>query len=111
MTGFGRTQKRLPISQLVVSWNAASVPEWMKASVEAARQAPSAANRQPWGFGAESDGINVFIRTRGPEFHVSKRLDCGIAMLHIELAALSLGVKGNWEFLASPQVAKFVARP
>ena len=36
-----------------------------------------------------------------------KRLDCGIAMLHIEVAALNCGVKGKWELLASPQVARF----
>jgi hypothetical protein len=34
-------------------------------------------------------------------------LDCGIAMLHIEVAALNAGMKGKWEFLKSPQVARF----
>lgn len=38
---------------------------------------------------------------------ISKRLDCGIAMLHIEIGALSAGVKGRWELLQSPQVARF----
>ena len=67
-------------------------------------------NRQPWGFKVESDGITVFVRTRVPDFNISKRLDCGIAMLHIEVAALHYGYRGKWEFLQSPQVAKFVVR-
>ncbi|MFY9814814.1 MAG: nitroreductase family protein [Dehalococcoidales bacterium] len=66
---------------------------WAKESIEAARLAPSAVNRQPWGFNIESDGITVFVRTSNPEFNVSKRLDCGIAMLHVEVAALNFGRK------------------
>ena len=80
-------------------------------SLEAARLAPSAVNRQPWGFDVQDDGITVFVRTMGPEFNVSKRLDCGIAMLHLEVAAVDSGCKGEWEFLPSPQVAKFRIRP
>ena len=64
-------------------------------------------NRQPWGFQVENDGVTVYIRTTGPDFSVSKRLDCGIAMLHIEVAALVCGVRGKWQFLKSPQVARF----
>ena len=110
MTGFGRTHLRLPISKLISNQGFEKVPEWIKASIEAARVAPSAINRQPWGFNIENDGIVIFIRTRGPEFNVSKRLDCGIAMLHLEVAASTYGVKGKWEFLQSPQIAKFIVR-
>ena len=38
---------------------------------------------------------------------VFKRLDCGVAMLHIEVAALDCGVRGRWEFLKAPKVARF----
>jgi len=107
MTGFGRTHKRLPISKLVSGVRTERLVEWLRASLEAARLAPSATNRQPWGFNIENDGITVFVRTSGPEFNISKRLDCGIAMLHIEVAALDCGCQGEWEFLQSPQVAKF----
>ena len=41
------------------------------------------------------------------EYGISKRLDCGIAMLHIEVAALDCGVQGRWEFLEAPKVARF----
>jgi hypothetical protein len=81
-------------------------PEWAKAAVEAARLAPSAINRQPWTFHIENKSITVAVKDRGPEFNVARRLDCGIAMLHIELGALSKGAHGKWELLKSPQVAR-----
>ena len=110
MTGFGLTHRRLSLSKLVGEWRVDNLPEWVRASLEAARLAPSAVNRQPWGFNVEDDGITVFVRTRGPEFNVSKRLDCGIAMLHIEVAALSSGVKGDWKLLEAPRVGWFCTK-
>ena len=107
MTGFGRTHRRGPISRLISSLTQDSFPEWIRATIQAARLAPSAVNRQPWGFDVQDDSITVYIRTGGPEFTVSKRLDCGIAMLHIEVAALNCGVRGDWQFLKAPQVARF----
>jgi nitroreductase len=109
MTGFGRTHRRVPISRLINSLTQDSLPEWIRASIQAARLAPSAVNRQPWGFDVQDSSITVYVRTDGPEFNVSKRLDCGIAMLHIEVAALNCGVRGEWQFLKSPQVARFSA--
>jgi len=110
MTGFGRTHRRLPISKLIMGARQHELPEWLRTSIEAARYAPSAVNRQPWGFNVEEDNsITVYVRTGGPEFSVAKRLDCGIAMLHIEVAAMSCGVKGDWQFLKAPKVARFSA--
>jgi len=107
MTGFGRTHRRLPISKLISGTGHNELPEWVRTSIEAARYAPSAINRQPWCFDVEEDSITVYIRTSGPEFSISKRLDCGIAMLHIEVAAMNCGVKGEWQLLNAPHVAKF----
>ena len=107
MTGFGRTHKRLSISRLVNGIEIVKWPEWARASLEAAGLAPSAINRQPWGFDVQDGSITVYVRTGGPEFNISKRLDCGIAMLHIEVAALNCGVRGDWQFLKAPQVARF----
>jgi len=109
MTGFGRTHRRLPVSRLISGLRQGALPEWVRASIQAARLAPSAMNRQPWGFDVEDGSIIVYVRTGGPEFSVSKRLDCGIAMLHIEVAAMSCGVRGEWQFLKAPQVARFSA--
>jgi hypothetical protein len=82
-------------------------PKWARTAVEAARLAPSATNRQPWNFNIEHDSITLSVNNTGMEFNVSKRLDCGIAMLHIELGALNCGIQGGWEFLKKPQVACF----
>ncbi len=110
MSRFGRSRNRLPLSRLVRGLPREKWPDWVNVSLEAARLAPSAANRQPWGFDVQEDGITVFVRTGGPEFNVSKRLDCGIAMLHLQVAAASSGCKGEWELLPSPQVARFSIR-
>jgi len=110
MNRFGRSHNRLPLSKLVRGLLREKWPNWVNLLLEAARLAPSAANRQPWGFDVQDDGIIVSVRTSGPEFSVSKRLDCGIAMLHLEVAAVDSGCKGEWEFLPSPQVAKFKIR-
>lgn len=110
MSRFGRSHNRLPLSRMVRGLPDEQWPDWVNISLEAARLAPSAVNRQPWGFYVQDDGITVFVRTGGPEFNVSKRLDCGIAMLHLEVAAVSSGCRGEWEFLPSPQVAKFNVR-
>lgn len=82
---------------------------WIRVSIQAARLAPSAVNRQPWGFDVQDGSITVYVRTGGPELSISKRFDCGIAMLHIEVAALNCGTRGNWQFLKAPQVARFSA--
>jgi nitroreductase len=107
MTRFGRSHNRLPLAKLVRGLPGEKWPDWANISLEAARLAPSAANRQPWGFEVQDDSVTVFVRTGGPDFNVSKRLDCGIAMLHLEVAAADCGRRGQWEFLPSPQVGKF----
>lgn len=110
LTGFGRNHRRRPLASLTSGLPEKQWPEWVRMSLEAARLAPSAVNRQPWGFHVEPDGITVSVRTPGPEFNVSKRLDCGIAMLHIEVAAMTYGFHGEWDFLQAPQVARFTVQ-
>ena len=106
-SGFGIYHQRNPLSTMVSGLPESGWPDWAKAAVEAARLAPSAMNRQPWGFDIEKSGITVSVKDRGPEFNVARRLDCGIAMLHIEVGALNRGVQGKWELLKQPQVARF----
>lgn len=107
MTGFGWTHKRLPVEQMVGGLGYEQAPSWIKDAIEVARLAPSATNRQSWGFNIEEDGITVYIRSKGSDAGIPFRLDCGIAMLHLEVAALNAGYNGKWEFLQSPQVARF----
>jgi hypothetical protein len=109
MTGFGRNHRRKPLAELVTGLDEDRWPEWMKAALEAARIAPSAINRQPWRFYLEQNSITVYVDNPRFTFGISKRLDCGIAMLHIEVAALDNGVRGRWEFLQAPNVARFTA--
>lgn len=107
MTGFGWTHRRKHISTMVTGLKEADWPGWIKAALIAARVAPSAINRQPWCFKVEPDSITVSVNKPGMEFNIAKRLDCGIAMLHIEVVALSNNIHGEWEFLKDPHVARF----
>ena len=108
MTGFGRTHRRKRLAELIVGPVQTDLPHWIKSALEAARIAPSAINRQPWRFYVEPDSITISVDSPGFTFGISKRLDCGIAMLHIEVAALDCGVQGDWEFLEAPEVARFI---
>ena len=106
-TVFGKTHKRKPLAALVSGMPETEWPEWIRESLLAARVAPSAVNRQPLRFLVEPDSITVSVDNLHDSLGISKRLDCGIAMLHIETAALNRNVAGRWEFLDPPRVAKF----
>lgn len=107
MSGFGRSHKRKPLNELIIGFHENTLNEPIKPILEAARLAPSAVNRQPWRFKIETDGITISTDNMNDTFSISKRLDCGIAMLHIETAGLKCGIKGKWEFLKAPEVAKY----
>ncbi|MFC1913583.1 nitroreductase family protein [Chloroflexota bacterium] len=107
MTGFGLSHRRKKLSGLVTGIEESEWPQWIRVSLEAARLAPSAVNRQPWRFHIKPDSITVSVNAIKWEYGISKRLCCGIAMLHIETAVLNCGKKGHWEFLKQPQVAKY----
>jgi hypothetical protein len=108
-SGFGLTHRRKSVSDMVIGPGEHEWPDWMKASLMAARLAPSAVNRQPWRFIVDDKSIIIAVNDKNlkMESSMSKRLDCGIAMLHIEVAAIASGVSGNWEFLDPPAVARF----
>ncbi|MCX6565302.1 MAG: nitroreductase family protein [Candidatus Aminicenantes bacterium] len=82
---------------------------WQKKALEAARAAPSAGNRQPWRFALTPGSITVRWDSGRNGVRYPKSLDCGIAMLHLELGARASGVAGSWEFLDPPAVARFDA--
>jgi hypothetical protein len=107
MTGFGRAHRRKPLSELIGGAWEQDLPDWVRTAIESARLAPSAVNRQPWRFHFAADALTVSVDTAKLNHTISKRLDCGIAMLHLEAGALHTGVKGQWKFLASPAVARF----
>jgi len=101
-------RRRKPLSELTIGLEETDWPQWMKAALEAARLAPSAYNRQPWRFMLETDSITVSSIELKHDFGFSVRLDCGIAMLHIEIAVRDCGLQGQWQFLDPPDVARFI---
>ncbi|MFX1483242.1 MAG: nitroreductase family protein [Promethearchaeota archaeon] len=103
-----RSRKRKQTKDLLLGTSDFST-DWIETALEAARLAPSAANRQPWRFVVDSDSITIRMDNLRNGRWVSKRLDCGIAMLHLELGAGRRGVKGTWEFLPTPDVVRFHA--
>jgi len=111
MTLLGRNHRRKPLAELVSGLERERWPRWIEAALEAARIAPSAINRQPWRFRVEPHSLTVSVDSARVNLGISKRLDCGIAMLHMEVAALDSGVKGNWEFLETPDVSRFTVDP
>jgi hypothetical protein len=108
-SGFGTNHKRNKLSSMVKGLPSGQWPDWAGCAAEAARLAPSAVNRQPWSFEITKNSITVSVRGSGPEFNVARRLDCGIAMLHVELGALNKGTRGKWELLEHPAVARFTS--
>jgi len=98
--------RRKDLNKLILS-KGENIGNWINPTLELARLAPSAANRQPWRFAISNDSITVSSSSKREGFGVSRRLDCGIAMLHLELGALVNGLKGSWEFLEHPEVARY----
>ena len=79
-------------------------PQWAVSAVQAARLAPSGANRQPWRF--RLDGA-ALVMGRADKLYWTAPIDFGIARLHVELGAQHEGVKGTWTMLREPDVARF----
>ena len=91
--GWGKPKRRRAVEEIAPGCG--SWPTWASAGVEAARIAPSALNRQPWRFRMEDGAVTVSAAgTNTPIVGLS--LDCGIAMLHFELAARAVGGPGAW---------------
>ncbi len=107
LSAFGANHQRKTLETLCTGLRPHQWPDWIQSALAAARIAPSAINRQPWRFQVAEQAITVSVNDPKDTFHLSKRLDCGIAMRHMEIGAWMKGVTGTWEFLAPPQVARF----
>ncbi len=102
---FAGSKNRKPLEELVDGGFVTDAR--IRAGLEAARLAPSAYNRQPWRFGIEAGAVVIRADKDGKGDKISRRLDCGIAMLHFELGVRAAGLSGSWEFLPPPDVARF----
>ena len=77
------------------------LPEWQQRALECARMAPSAINAQPWAFEV-TDG-RISVKTISSNYGYGN-LDCGIAMMHVELGAAHAGVTGDWDLSGNERV-------
>jgi hypothetical protein len=109
MQSMAGSKKRKCVEELAPGIGS-SWPEWAVTAVETARLAPSAVNRQPWRFRLEDGGLVIAKDSSFETPKVTKRLDCGIAMLHAELGATASGAEGVWTDLDGSDVSRFELR-
>jgi len=110
MAGLAGAHHRKWVAEIAPGTKRGDWPAWAVAAVETARVAPSAMNRQPWRFRLEDGGLVIAKDSRFETPRVTKRLDIGIAMLHVEIAAEAHGVRGDWTDLTGSDVARFEPR-
>ena len=70
-------------------------PGWVKNAIKLGSYAPSRLNRQPWRFYYGEGRLVVDSAGEPSSF---KRLECGIALSHMQIGALDGGVTGKIEF-------------
>lgn len=100
---------RKPLDELVSGIPRARWPKGLKDALDAARWAPSARNAQPWRFRVDIEGVTLSVDSGDVNLNSIKRLDCGIAMLHFEVACWASGIRGSWRFPepGNPIIAKY----
>lgn len=101
-TAFMKPRARLAMAEIAPGCD--SWPAWARDAAEAVRLAPSGVNKQPWRLRFEG-GALVLGSARGTYW--TAPMDFGIAMLHAQLGALHAGVRGSWEMLSAPDIARF----
>jgi hypothetical protein len=99
-----KASARLSVEKLAPGILDGEWPRWAVAAVQAARLAPSGANRQPWRFRLEDGAL---VMSRAERLYWTAPIDFGIARLHVELGAIHEGVTGAWTQLPAPDVAMF----
>ena len=127
---FVGAHKRRAIEEIAPGFDEEAWPAWAAEGVRLARAAPSAVNRQPWEFRLQTDApatsayaeatsayagptgaVTISVTDRGHFGSISRRLDCGIAMLHFEVGARLMGGAGCWEMLEPPDLARYRVTP
>lgn len=100
--------KRKSLNDLVEGLSIEQWPPWMERAIHVAILAPSAYNRQPLRYYIDDDhSITISVEDSTVETNVPKEIDCGIAMLHIELAARFHNIDGDWEYMDYPKLVEF----
>lgn len=104
---FAHSRTRKPLAGIVSGLPPGSWPRNLDKVLESARWAPSAMNKQPWHFTVDESGVTLSVDASALSLSSLKHLDCGIAMLHFEVAAQALGFAGEWRFAEGGAVARF----
>jgi hypothetical protein len=99
-----KASARLSVEKLAPGILDCDWPRWAVSAVQAARLAPSGANRQPWRFRLDGDSL---VMGRAEKLYCTAPIDFGIARLHVELGAQHEGVSGSWTMQSEPDVARF----
>jgi nitroreductase len=101
------SHRRKPLEELCGGDALARWPEWARTAAEAAQRAPSALNGQPWLFRFDGEELLVEASAEGSSRgSASKRLDCGIALRHLQIGAQhSLGAPVELTFHDGPGIA------
>jgi nitroreductase len=99
-----KASARISVEKIAPGILDGSWPQWAVSAVQAARLAPSGANRQPWRFRLDGDAL---VMGRADKLYWTAPIDFGIARLHVEVGAQHEGVKGTWTMLGEPDVARF----
>lgn len=99
-----KASSRLSVEKLAPGILDGGWPVWAVSAVQAARLAPSGANRQPWRFRLDGEAL---VMGRADKLYWTAPMDFGIARLHVELGAQHEGVTGAWTPLGEPDVARF----
>lgn len=86
---------RLNVNELCPDGYDSDWPGWVKNAIKIGSYAPSRLNRQPWRFYYREGKLIVGCQGAPGAY---KRLECGIALLHVEIGALDGGVNGLVEF-------------
>jgi nitroreductase len=106
---FLRFNKRKSLKKLTKKCDINKLHPDIKDLLECARLAPSFKNRQPWEFEVTDTYIKISFKGKNISPNTSsKRLDCGICMLHIDVAAVKHNLTGYWDILDNPNVAKYI---
>lgn len=95
MHGAARSATRKPLTEIAPNFSD-EWPTWARVAVECARLAPSAMNRQPWLFDFAGGELSLNVVPGRERAELTRALDCGIAMLHAEVAARQTGCVAHW---------------
>ena len=92
------TENKKTPQQLAMCRNAeeySHLLKWQQKAMECVALAPSAMNKQEWEFEFSNDSLKLYLTSNNRGM---ADVDCGIAMLHVELGVSQCGITGNWSY-------------